>query len=114
MKMTMFECDNCGESLNEFVLKEVPIIIDGVKYFAKCFECSRCAKQYVVSISVGDVRKEWMNLVDVEQMLKEVIHNCPNDEQNIKQLNNKIKIIINNIKHMARKGQKLMNILNIK
>ena len=112
--MAMFECDNCGKSLNEFMLKEIPITIDGVKYFAKCFECPKCNKQYVVSISVGDVRKEWMNLIDAEQMLKEVSHDCPSDEQNIKQLNDTIEIITNNIKHMARKGQKLMSILNIR
>ena len=89
-------------------------MIDGVKYLAEYFECPCCNKSYVVSISVGEFKKRWMELIDAKQELKEVLHDCPGDTKQVTKARDKVETLINDIKHMARKGQKLMGILNIK
>ena len=110
----MFKCDNCGTDLESFALKESPLIIDGVKYLVEYFECPCCNKSYIVSISVGEFKKRWMELIDAKQELKEVLHSCPSETKQIIKARDKVETLINDIKHMARKGQKLMGILNIK
>ena len=110
----MFKCDNCGTDLESFALKESPLMIDGVKYLVEYFECPCCNKSYVVSISVGEFKKRWMELIDAKQELKEVLYNYPDNAEQVIKARDKVETLINDIKHMARKGQKLMGILNIK
>lgn len=108
----MFKCDNCDTELDSFALKQNLVLINGVKYLISYFECPCCNKPYVVDISVGKFREEWMALIDAKQELREVLRFYPENTEEVKHKRDRVESIIDSIKSMARKGQKLMSLLN--
>lgn len=110
----MFKCDNCGTSLDSFALRNGVCIVNGIKYDVSFFECPCCLKAYPVSISVGNFKEKWMELIDAKQDLKDIITMCPSDEKSIVKARDKIEEIVNDLKAMAKKGQKLFELINIK